>query len=152
MISNPLQHSSNHPGALIYTRTHSRQSYLLQSCIESMQVETDSVAEVDTLGCPCPWFNEAPLIPPHFKNCRTLAVETLIDIVGQNWFGIARPGTPLQQTVVQRGPFPRWPQLSRVAWARENVSVFPSHRSPLQRVLRWRWDPAGSDRTLLPPL
>ena len=84
---------------------------------------TDSVAEVDTLGCPSPWFNGPPLIPPHFKNCRTLAVDTFIDIVGQNWFGIARLGTPLQQTVVQRGPLPRWPQLSRVAWARENVSV-----------------------------
>ena len=44
--------------------------------------------------------------------------------MGQNWFGIARLGTPLQQTAVQRSPLPRWPQLSRVAWARENVSVF----------------------------
>ena len=44
--------------------------------------------------------------------------------MGQNWFGIARLGTPLQQTAVQRGPLPRWPQLSRVAWVRENISVF----------------------------
>ena len=44
--------------------------------------------------------------------------------MGQNWFGIARLGTPLQQTAVQRCPLPRWPQLSRVAWAHENVSVF----------------------------
>ena len=44
--------------------------------------------------------------------------------MGQNWFGIARLGTPLQQTAVQRGPLSRWPQLSRVAWARKNVSVF----------------------------
>ena len=51
-------------------------------------------------------------------------MDTFTDIVGQNWFGIARFGTPLQQTAVQRGPLPRWPQLSRVAWARENVSVF----------------------------
>ena len=71
-----------------------------------------------------PWFNGGPLIPPHFKNPGTLAVDTFIDNVGQNWFGIARLGTPLQQTAVQRGPLPRWPQLSRVAWARENVSVF----------------------------
>ena len=62
--------------------------------------------------------------PAAFKKNRTLAVDTFIDIVGQNWFGIARLGTPLQQTAVQRGPLPRWPQLSRVAWARENVSVF----------------------------
>ena len=51
-------------------------------------------------------------------------MDTFIDIVGQNWFGIARLGTPLQQTAVQRGPLLRWPQLSRLAWARENVSVF----------------------------
>ena len=48
---------------------------------------------------------------------------TFNDIVGQNWFRIARLGTPLQQTEVKRGSLPRWPQLSRVAWARENVSV-----------------------------
>ena len=47
-----------------------------------------------------------------------------MDIAGQDWFGIARLGTPLQQTAVQWGPIPTWPQLSRVAWARENVSVF----------------------------
>ena len=86
--------------------------------------ENISVAEVGTRGCPSLWFNGAPLIPPHFKNRGTLVVDTLIDIVGQNWFGIARLGTPLQQTAVQRGPLLRWPQLSRLAWARENVSVF----------------------------
>ena len=64
------------------------------------------------------------VIPPDFQNRRTLAVDTFIDIMGQNWFGIARLGTPLQQIAVQRGPLPRWPQPSRVAWARENVSVF----------------------------
>ena len=51
-------------------------------------------------------------------------MNTFIDIMGQNWVGIARLGTPLQQTAVQRGPLPRWPDLSRVAWARENVTVF----------------------------
>ena len=53
------------------------------------RVENISVAEVGALGCPSPWFNGAPLISPHFKNRGTLAVDTFIDIVGQNWFGIA---------------------------------------------------------------
>ena len=67
MMPNTLQQGSNHPGALGYTRTHSRQSYLLQNYILNLcKVEKDSVAELDTLGCPSPWFNGAPLIPPHF--------------------------------------------------------------------------------------
>ena len=86
-----------------------------------------------------PRFYGTPLIPPHFKNSGTLAVDTFIDIVGQNWFGIARLGTPLQQTAVQRGPLLRWPQLSRVAWARENVSVFQviNRRCPAT-LNKWR--------------
>ena len=39
----------------------------------------------------------APLIPPHFSDRRTLAVDTFIDIVGHNWSGNTRLCTPLQQ-------------------------------------------------------
>ena len=118
MVSNTLQQ-----GRDTHAPIHGK-AICCRDALNLCKVKTDSIAEVDTLGCPSPWFNGGALIPPHFKNCRTLAVDTFIDIVGQNWFGIARLGTPLQQTAVQRGPLPRWPQLSRVAWVHENVSVF----------------------------
>ena len=79
---------------------------------------------------------EALVIPPHFFDRRTLAVDSFIDIVGQNWPGIAKLRTPLQQTVIQRELPPRWPQLSLVGWAEEkcrskNVRVFPGDKEAL---------------------
>ena len=76
------------------------------------------------LGLSQPIGIRALLIPPHFFDRRTSALDSFIDIVGQNWPRIARFRTPLQRTVVQRAPLPMWPQLSRVAWAKKNVIVF----------------------------
>ena len=125
MMPNTLQEANNPSDALGYTRTHSRRSYLLQNCIESIQIRKGLSRWSRYPGVSQIVVIRAPLITPHFQNCRTLAVDTFIDIVGQIWSGIARLCTPLQRTVVQRAPLPRWPQLSRVAaWARENVIVF----------------------------
>ena len=46
----------------------------------------------------------ALLIPSHFFERPTLAVDTFIDIVGQNWPRNAKLCTPLQQTVNTAGP------------------------------------------------
>ena len=127
MMSNTLQQAAINPTLWDTHAPIHGKGFCCRIALNLSRDENISVAEVGTLGCPSPWFNGfngAPLIPPHFKNRGTLAVDTFIDIVGQKWFGIARLGTPLQQTAVQRGPLLRWPQLSRVAWARENVSVF----------------------------
>ena len=66
----------------------------------------------------------ALLIPPYFFERPTLAVDTFIDIVGQNWPRNAGLCTPLQQTVIQRGPPPRWPQLSKIAWFSEKSYTY----------------------------
>ena len=69
--------------------------------------------------------------------------------MGCNWFGIARLRTPLQRTAVQRGPLPRWPQLSRVAWAPETVSVFQvmKRRCPATLANNFNENDPGSRRS-----
>ena len=52
------------------------------------------------LGLSQPGGIWALLIPPHFFDRRTLAGDSFIDIVGENWPGIARLRTPLQRTVI----------------------------------------------------
>ena len=47
--------------------------------------------------------NSDPLIPPKYSDRRTLAVDTFIDIVGQNWSGYTKLCTPLQHTVSYTG-------------------------------------------------
>ena len=69
--------------------------------------------------------NSGPLIPPHFYTRRTLAVDSFIDTVGQNWSRSARLRTLLQRTVIQRVLRPRWPQLSQIAWDSEIGQRFP---------------------------
>ena len=64
-------------------------------------------------GVSQPEVIRAPLIPTHFSDRRILAVDTFIDIVGQNWSGNTRSCTPLQHTVIRaylRGghSYPRW--------------------------------------------
>ena len=75
MMSNTLQQGSDQSDALGYTRAHCRIALNLS------RAEKISIAEVGTLGFPSSWFNGAPLIPPHFKNRRTLAVDTFVDIL-----------------------------------------------------------------------
>ena len=68
------------------------------------------------------------LIPSHFTERPTLAVDNFIDIVGQNWPRNARLRTPLQRAVKQRGPLPRWPQLSQIAWTGGKHHHFPGDK------------------------
>ena len=68
--------------------------------------------------------DSCPLIQPHFKNCRTLTMDSFIDIVGHNWPRNAGLRSPLQHTVTQRGLPPRWPQLSQVEWFSEKNYIY----------------------------
>ena len=70
----------------------------------------------------------ALLIPPHFFDRPTLAVDSFIGIVGQNWPRNAGLRTPLQKTVIQRGLPPRWPQLSQIAWFSEKSYIYTVFR------------------------
>ena len=83
-----------------------------------------SAVEVGLPALFLPLHKPALLIPPHFSERPTLAVDTFIDIVGQNWPGIAELRTPLQQTVIERGLSPRWPQLSQIARFSEKSYIF----------------------------
>ena len=53
-----------------------------------------------------------------------MAVDSFIDIVGQNWPINTKLRTPLQRTVIQRGICPRCPQLSQIAWESEKSQIF----------------------------
>ena len=66
----------------------------------------------------------ASLIPPHFSDRCFLALDTFIDIEGQNWAGNTRLCTPLQRTMIQGGLPPSWPQLSKIAWVSEKHNIF----------------------------
>ena len=79
-------------------------------------------------GVPQPVVIRAPLIPPHFSERRTLAVDTFIGIVGQNWSENIRLCTPLQHTVTQGGLPPTWLQLSKIAWVSEKHYTFPPEK------------------------
>ena len=74
--------------------------------------------------------------PAAFKSLRTLAVDSFINIVGQNWPRNARLCTPLRHTVTQRGLPPRWPQLSHIAWFSEKSYIYLTikRRFPATRV------------------
>ena len=88
---------------------------------------------VDALavGLPQPVGIWALVIPPHFIDRPTLAVDGFIDIVGHNWPETPKLRTPLRKTVVQRGLPPRWPQLSQVAWAGEKCKGFSGDKEAL---------------------
>ena len=75
-------------------------------------------------GVSQPVVIRASLIPPHFSDRHILAVDTFIDIKGQNWFGNTRLCTHLQHKVIQGGLPPRWPQLSQKAWGSEKHNLF----------------------------
>ena len=79
-------------------------------------------------GVPQPVVIRAPLIPPHFSERRTLAVDIFIDFVGQNWSENIRLFTPLQHTVIQGGLPPTWLQLSQIAWVSEKYFIFPREK------------------------
>ena len=78
---------------------------------------------VYALGVPARGYS-CPLMPPHFSICPTLAVDSFIDIVGQNWPRNAGLPTPLQLTVIQPSLPPRWPQQSQIAWLNRKSFVY----------------------------
>ena len=88
---------------------------------------------VDALavGLPQPVGIWALVIPPHFFDRPTLAVDGFIDIVGHNWPETPKLRTPMHKTVIQRGLPPRWLQISQVAWAGEKCKVFSGDKEAL---------------------
>ena len=101
------------------------QNYLWLCCIGPIRYQlilcrsSQAIWGVPLVGIP------ALLISPHFFERPTLALDSFIDIVGQNWPRNAELCTPLQQTVIQRGPPPRWPQVSEIAIQRKKLHISP---------------------------
>ena len=77
----------------------------------------------------------ALLFPSHFFKRPTLAVDSFIDIVRQNWPRNAGLCTPLQETVKQRGPPLWWPQLSHIAWFSEKIYTYHLIKRPFPATL-----------------